>query len=98
MGAVLQPLKPDLSESTIAEEKTTEAVSHLERLADYSLPHALSQIVMLEAEITHLTTEVRALREALARAEHRRSNHEQLLKNANVREFELRAQLAQKLL
>ena len=44
MGAVLQPLKPDLSESTIAEEKTTEAVSHLERLADYSLPHALSEI------------------------------------------------------
>jgi hypothetical protein len=97
MGAVLQPLKPDLSESTSAEEKTATAVSHVERLADYSLPRALNQIVMLEAEVTHLATEVRALREALARAQHRVSNHEQLLRNAKLRELELRAQLAHEL-
>jgi hypothetical protein len=97
MGAVLQPLNSDLAENNSAEEKTLTAVAQIERLADYSLPRALSQIVMLEAEVTNLVADVRALRLALARSEHRMSNQEQLLRNAKIREFQLRAQMAREL-
>ena len=98
MGAVLQPIKPDLLRTQIDEKELLQnGVSQLERPADYSLPRALSQIVVLESESQFLQGEVRHLRDALARAEHRLLNLEQLIHNARVREFELRSQLAKEL-
>ncbi|MGH9837696.1 MAG: hypothetical protein ACREEM_02810 [Blastocatellia bacterium] len=43
--------------------------------------------------ITQLETEIRDLREELSRAERSSTNHEVLLRNALVRELELRAEM-----
>jgi len=99
MGAVLQPIRPDLLDTQLEEEEKQQsaAVPQVERLTDYSLPSALSQIVVLESETQFLYGEVKHLRDALARAEHRLMNQDQLMRNAKIREFELRAQLAKEL-
>ncbi|MBL8171677.1 MAG: hypothetical protein JNJ50_26200 [Acidobacteria bacterium] len=47
--------------------------------------------------VTDLQREVRTLREELARAERSAAHYEQLLRNATVREQELRAQLAEQM-
>lgn len=99
MGAVLQTISPDLLDTQLEEEakQQSPAVSQVERLTDYSLPGALNQIVVLESETQFLYGEVKHLRDALARAEHRLRNQDELLRNAKIREFELRAQLAKEL-
>ena len=97
MGAVLQPFNPEVTNTNPSGEDELTPVSHVERLADYNLPRALSQIATLESEVTQLLAEARAMQEALARAEHRLVNREQLLRNARIREFELRAQLVREL-
>ena len=99
MGAVLQPISPGFLDTQVEEEEKQQsiAVSPVERLADYNLPRALSQIVELESETEFLYGEVKHLRDALARAEHRLLNQDQLLRNSKIREFELRAQLAREL-
>jgi hypothetical protein len=99
MGAVLQPVNPEHLDTQLDEDEKQQsvAVSHVERLADYSLPRALSQIVVLESETQYLQSEVQHLRDALARLEHRLMAQEQLLRNTKIREFEVRAQLAKQL-
>src|SRR4030095_6939747 len=98
-GAVLQTISPDLLDTQLEEEakQQSPAVSQVERLTDYSLPRALNQIVVLESETQFLYGEVKHLRDALARVEHRLRNQDELLRNARIREFELRAQLAKEL-
>jgi hypothetical protein len=57
----------------------------------------MGMIAQLEAELAELVTEVRGLREVLARTEHKISRQDALLRNAAIREAELRAQLGEKL-
>ena len=63
-------------------------VSRFEAAPEQRLRRALEYIGELQSEI-------RALHDELARSERVSANYEVLLRNANVREYELRAQLAQ---
>ena len=94
MGAALYPIEPDLQEPDIGKRERS-TVSQFERTPEQSLPRALSHIAELEAQNSHLQAELKVVREALARAEHTIAGQEQLLRNAQRREQELRAQLAQ---
>jgi hypothetical protein len=67
-------------------EKQFKNVSLFEQAPEQKLRRALSYIMQLQAEI-------RMLREELARSERAAVHCEQLLRNATVRELELRAQL-----
>jgi CRISPR/Cas system-associated endonuclease Cas1 len=67
-------------------EKQFNNVSLFEQAPEQKLRRALNYIMQLQAEI-------RVLREELARSERTTVHCEQLLRNATVRELELRAQL-----
>ena len=92
MGAALYPVDPDRAATAAAKTERT-PVSPFDRTPETSLPKALALISQLEAELADLLTEVRALRDSLARTEHRIGCQEQLLRNAVLRELELRSQL-----
>ncbi len=99
MGAALYPVDPKRSEtdSVRTEGRERAKVSPFERPPEQNLPRALGMIAHLEAEVIDLVVELRELREALARTEHRIACQDQLLRNAMVRERELRSQLDGKL-
>lgn len=71
-------------------EKSFNNVSIFELAPEQRLRRSLSQIAELQSE-------VRALREELARSERAIAHQEQLLRNAMVREQELRAQLGKEI-
>lgn len=71
-------------------EKQFNNISLFEQAPDQRLRRALSYITQLHAEI-------RLLREELARAERSAARYEQLLRNAAVRELELRAELVKEI-
>lgn len=93
MGAALHPVdsEPDTG------KRESNVITPFERPQDVNLPRALGQIAHLEATVRHLEAEISALRHALARAEHQITQREQLLRNANHRERELRSQLGEAL-
>ncbi len=92
MGAALYPVDPNVVATPAAKtERTT--VSPFDRTPDTNLPRALALVNQLQAELSELVSEVRALRDTLARTEHKVGCQEQLLRNAVLRELELRAQL-----
>lgn len=95
MGAALYPVDPNRPEIEVTATRSKVAI--FERPSEQSLNRAMGVITQLEAELGELVSEIRGLREVLARAEHRISCQEQLLRNAMVRERELRSQLAEKL-
>ena len=94
MGAALHPVDQKRSEPETASRSN---VAVFERPSEASLARAMGIIAQLEAELSELVTEVRGLREVLARTEHKISCQDALLRNAAIREGELRAQLADKL-
>lgn len=71
-------------------EKQFNNVSLFEMAPEQRLRRAVSYIAQLQAE-------VRTLREELARADRSVTHHEQLLRNAMLREQELRSQLAKEM-
>lgn len=93
MGAILHSINPNHSQSTAVKSESPPALP-FERLAELGLPRMLNHIAQLEAENVQLRTEVQALREALAQAEHQIICHRQLLRNSLIREQELRTELA----
>jgi septal ring factor EnvC (AmiA/AmiB activator) len=95
MGAALHPVDQNRSEPDPA---TRNNVAVFERPSEPGLTRALGIIAQLEAELAELTTEVRSLREVLARTEHKLGRQDALLRNAAIREGELRAQLAERLI
>jgi len=97
MGALLHPIESEGQEADIGKRERA-TVSQFERTPEQSLTRALSRLTELEANVSHLYVDVQVLRESLARAEHKITCQEQLLRNARCREQELRAQLAQHLL
>ena len=97
MGAALHPIQPEGQEDDIGSRELA-TVSQFDRTQEQSLTRALSRVAELEGAVAHLQTDLEALRESLAHAEHKITCHEQLLRNAQCREQELRAQLAQQLL
>lgn len=94
MGAALHPVDQKRSEPEAATRKN---VAAFERPSDPGLMRAMGIIAQLEAELAELIVEMRGLREVLARTEHKISRQEALLRNAAIREAELRAQLAERL-
>jgi hypothetical protein len=89
MSAAIQLVNQSLVEAEPFDqqlEKQFSNVSVFEMAPEQRLRRALSYITQLQGE-------VRALREELARAERSVTHYEQLLRNATVREQELRAQL-----
>ena len=94
MGAALHPVEQKRTEPDVA---TRSKVAVFERPSEPGLTRAMGVIAQLEAELSELITEVRGLRDVLARTEHKLGCQDQLLRNAAVREGELRAQLAEKL-
>lgn len=94
MGAALYPVDPDRA-ATAAAKTERSPVSPFDRTSESSLPRALALVSQLESELADVLFEVRALRDTLARTEHRIGCQEQLLRNAVVRERELRAQLGE---
>jgi len=97
MGALLHPIESEGQDADIGKRERA-TVSQFERTPEQSLTRALSRLAELEADVSHLHDDVQVLRESLARAEHKISCQEQLLRNARCRELELRAQLAEQLL
>lgn len=94
MGAALHPVDQKRPEPDAATRKN---VAVFERPSEPGLTRAMGIIAQLEAELAELITEVRGLREVLARTEHKISRQDALLRNAAIREAELRAQLGEKL-
>ena len=94
MGAALHPVEQKRGEPETA---TRKKVAVFERPSEPGLARAHGIIAQLEAELAELMTEVRGLREVLARSEHKIGRQEALLRNAAVREAELRAQLAERM-
>ena len=94
MSAAIQRANQQIIEAEVFEqrlEKRFNNVSIFEHAPEQRLRRALGHI-------SELQSEVRALREELARSERSVSQYEQLLRNAMVREQELRAQLAQEMI
>ncbi len=86
---VNQPImEPETYEGQV--EKQYNNVSLFESAPDQRMRRAVSYIAQLQAE-------VRTLREELARAERSVTHYEQLLRNAMVREQEVRAQMVKDL-
>ena len=96
MGAALHSVDSEPPQGDTGKRESA-IISPFERPQDLNLSRALGQIAHLEATVTHLQAEISALRQALARAEHQITSREQLLRNANNRERELRTQLAEAL-
>lgn len=93
MSAAIQLVNQQIIEAEPFEhkpEKNFNNVSIFELAPEQRLRRALSYIAELQ-------TEIRTLREELARTERNVSHYEQLLKNATVRELELRAQLGKEM-
>ena len=94
MSAAIQLVNQPIIEAEVYEhrlEKPFNNVSIFEQAPEQRLRRALNQISELQSEL-------RALREELARAERSATQQEQLLRNATIREQELRAQLAQEMI
>jgi hypothetical protein len=94
MSAAIQLVNQSLAEIEPFEkqvDKQFSNVSLFEMAPEQRLRRALGYIAQLQAE-------VRTLREELARAERSVTNYEQLLRNAMLREQELRAQLVKEML
>ncbi|MCI0663354.1 MAG: hypothetical protein L0220_20000 [Acidobacteria bacterium] len=85
MSAAIQLVNQTLVEDELF-EKQFNNISLFEQAPEQRIRRALNYIVQLHAEI-------RLLREELARTERLAAQYEQLLRNAAVREQELRAQL-----
>ncbi|HQR32403.1 MAG TPA: hypothetical protein PLK30_06680 [Blastocatellia bacterium] len=94
MSAAIQLVNQPMIEAEVYEHRLekpfTNNVSIFELAPEQRLRRAMSQIAELQAE-------VRALREELARSERTFTHQEQLLRNAMVREQELRSQLGKEL-
>ena len=88
MSAAIQLVNQPLVNTDTLVERPLNNISRFESAAEQRLRRALEQISELQAE-------VRSLRDELARTERISANYELLLRNAIVREQELRAQLAQ---
>lgn len=88
MSAAIQLVNQPLVNTDTLVEKPFNNVSRFESASEQRLRRALEQV----KELQH---EVRTLRAELARSERGNANYELLLRNAVVREQELRAQLAQ---
>ncbi|MEP7270588.1 MAG: hypothetical protein ABI882_03750 [Acidobacteriota bacterium] len=99
MGAALYPVNQKPTEMNGAGRGGRERskVSPFERPQEQSLSRALGVISELEAELTDLVAELSELREALARTGHKIACQDQLLRNALIRERELRSQLGGRL-
>ena len=91
MSAAIQFVNQPLVNTNTLVERPFNNVSHFESAPEQRLRRALEYINDLQAE-------VRTLREELVRTERVSANYELLLRNAVVREQELRAQLAQEYL
>ena len=94
MSAAIQLVNQPIIEAEVYEhrlEKPFNNVSIFELAPEQRLRRTLSQI-------SELQSEVRALREELARSERSANQYEQLLRNAMIREQELRAQLGQEMI
>ena len=94
MSAAIQLVNQPIIEAEVFEhrlEKPFNNVSIFELAPEQRLRRTLSQI-------SELQSEVRALREELARSERSANQYEQLLRNAMIREQELRAQLGQEMI
>ena len=93
MSAAIQLVNQPIIEAEVFDhrlEKPFNNVSIFELAPEQRLRRALGQI-------SELQSEVRALREELARSERSATQYEQLLRNAMIREQELRAQLAKEM-
>lgn len=93
MSAAIQLVNQQIIETDAFEpwqEKALNNVSIFELAPEQRLRRALSHIAELQSE-------VRALREELARSERSVTQYEQLLRNAMIREQELRAQLGKEM-
>jgi len=89
MNAAIQLVNQPLTENEVYEkqfEKPLNNVSVFELSPEQRLRRALNYITQLE-------TEVRDLREELSRSERATTHYETLLRNAMVREMELRAEM-----
>lgn len=94
MSAAIQLVNQQIIEAEALEhrqEKLFNNVSVFELAPEQRLRRALGHIAELQSE-------VRALREELARSERSVSQYEQLLRNAMIREQELRAQLGKQMI
>ncbi len=94
MSAAIQLVNQPILEAEVFEqrlERPFNNVSIFEHAPEQRLRRALNQI-------SELQSEVRALREELARSERSATQYEQLLRNAMIREQELRAQLGKEML
>lgn len=93
MSAAIQLVNQPIIEAEVFEhrlEKPFNNVSIFEMAPEQRLRRALSQV-------SELQSEVRALREELARSERSATQYEQLLRNAMIREQELRSQLGKEM-
>jgi transcription elongation GreA/GreB family factor len=93
MSAAIQLVTQPIVDAEVYDhrlDKPFNNVSIFELAPEQRLRRSLSQIAELQSE-------VRALREELARSERTISHQEQLLRNAMVREQELRAQLGKEI-
>lgn len=91
MSAAIQLVNQPLVNTDTLVERPFTNVSRFESAPEQRLRRALEQVKELQDE-------VRTLRTELARSERANANYELLLRNAVVREQELRAQLAQEYL
>jgi len=94
MSAAIQLVNQQIIEAEVFDhrlEKPFNNVSIFELAPEQRLRRALNQV-------SELQSEVRALREELARSERSATHYEQLLRNAMIREQELRAQLGQEMI
>lgn len=89
MSAAIQLINQAITQPESAENRPNH-VSSFELGPEQRLRRALGYITQLQAE-------VRTLREELARAERSTSHKEMLLRNATMREQELRAELVKHL-
>jgi uncharacterized membrane protein YccC len=89
MSAAIQLINQPITQAEPAEEQLSNVTS-FELAPEQRLRRALGHISQLQAE-------VRALREELARAERSLSHKDMLLRNAVLREQELRASLVKRL-
>ena len=95
MSAALQLVSQPIIEAEVYEHRLekpfTNNVSIFEYAPEQRLRRAMSQIAELQSE-------VRSLREELARSERTLTHQEQLLRNSMIREQELRAEFGKEML
>jgi hypothetical protein len=93
MSAAIQLVNQSIAEAEPFErevERQFSNVSHFEMAPEHRLRRVIAYVAQLQAE-------VRGLREELARAERSVTHYEQLLRNAMLREQELRAQMVREM-